>query len=68
MKREVITFEMCETIFGRIVDVDESIEELYEVYVKRYVQARWHKKKRINKKWIKRYGYIMTVVPLATKK
>ena len=23
----------------------------------RRVQARWHKKKRINKKWAKRYGY-----------
>lgn len=29
----------------------------YTIQYSRIVQARKHKKKRINKKWIKRYGY-----------
>ncbi len=31
------------------------------------VQARWHKKVRIRKKWLKRYGYIEDAVKTVTK-
>lgn len=31
----------------------------YDIKYKKVVQARKHKKKRINKKWLKRYGYKM---------
>lgn len=33
--------------------------------ITKYVQARKHRKKRINKKWLKRYGY--KIVPDDTK-
>lgn len=48
----------------------QTIEDLgYEILITEYitkdVQRRTHKKKRINKKWLKRYG--MKIVPDNTK-
>lgn len=38
--------------------VDSSkLPDSYDIQFIKLVQARKHKKKRINKKWIKRYGY-----------
>lgn len=60
-------------LFNRSVTVSMSIAELppesiqallgpveeqkYELVFKRQVQSKCHRKKRINKKWLKRYGY-----------
>lgn len=41
-------------IFG--VDISGK-PDLYTVQYSKTIQVRKHKKKRINKKWIKRYGY-----------
>lgn len=41
-------------IFG--VDISGKPDS-YTIQYSKIVQARKHKKKRINKKWIKRYGY-----------
>ena len=35
----------------------ERFPASYEIEYTKLVQARHHKKKRINKKWLKRYGY-----------
>lgn len=47
----------------KILEMDTSAKPdsySFQLYV--MVQARKHKKKRINKKWLKRYGYKPTVV------
>lgn len=51
----------CETTFTDLSCLDYKPFELTENFNIEYdvpilVQARWHKKKRINKKWLKRYG------------
>lgn len=50
-----ISDEMMEKIIG-ITDVNPNKFTL-EFDTTWFVQARKHKKKRINKKWLKRYGY-----------
>lgn len=48
----------------KILGVDRSdLPDAYDVQFIKIVQARKHKKKRINKKWEKRYGYkLITVI------
>lgn len=42
----------------KILGVDTTkMPDSYDLYGIKYVQARKHKKRRINKKWLKRYGY-----------
>lgn len=42
--------------FNKIIGVDLSDKPAYDIQFKKFVQARKHKKRRINKKWLKRYG------------
>ena len=45
----------CSSLFNRITDLnDKPFYVEYNIPI--WIQARWHKKKRINKKWLKRYG------------
>lgn len=47
----------------KILGVDRSdLPDAYDVQFIKIVQARKHKKKRINKKWEKRYGYKLITV------
>lgn len=42
----------------KMLGVDRTIfPDMYDVEFVQYVQKRKHKKKRINKKWLKNYGY-----------
>lgn len=44
--------------FDMFLSVDESnMPDAYDIQYIKFVQARKHKKRRINKKWLKRYGY-----------
>lgn len=46
-----------------LIDVDVSnAPDKYNFQIMKVKQARKHKKKRINKKWIKRYGYKQILV------
>lgn len=40
----------------------EPMPEKYDIQIQVPVQRRRHKKKRINKKWAKRYGYTMKTI------
>lgn len=47
----------------KILGVDKSdLPDAYDVQFIKIVQARKHKKKRINKKWKKKYGYKLITV------
>lgn len=56
------TYEMTFTI-DELINIDDlgidtlNVPSAYDIQYVRIVQARKHKKKRINKKWLKRYGY-----------
>ena len=44
--------------FMKIIGVDRSnMSDAYDIQFVKIIQARKHKKKRINKKWERRYGY-----------
>lgn len=44
--------------FYKILGIDiANMPDAYDIQYIKIVQARKHKKRRINKKWIKRYGY-----------
>lgn len=46
-----------ETLY-KMLGLDKAIfPNMYDVEFVQYVQKRKHKKKRINKKWLKKYGY-----------
>ena len=49
--------------FYKMIGYDLSkLPDRYDIQFQKFVQARRHKKRRINKKWLKRYGYkIITV-------
>lgn len=62
---EVLSFNHSASFEGKLncdsllysLTVDYNNKPLYiEYYVPIMIQARWHKKRRINKKWLKRYG------------
>ena len=45
----------CSPLLNQITDYYNK-PYYVEYYIPIMIQARWHKKKRINKKWLKRYG------------
>ena len=45
----------CSSLFNYATDPNDKPSYM-EYYAPIWVQARWHKKPRINKKWLKRYG------------
>lgn len=49
-------------IFGVDVDIDTDLPNTYDVQFVKLIQARKHRKKRINKKWLKRYGVKRVIV------
>ena len=48
--------DLIKKFFGELPQIGESQKE-YSISYTTLVQARRHKKKRINKKWLKKYGY-----------
>ena len=45
-------------MFHNLVGVDESrVTDAYDIKVFMVIPCKWHKKKRINKKLIKKYGH-----------
>ena len=47
----------------KILGIDTSnMPDAYDIQFIKFVQARKHKKRRINKKWLKRYGYKQMIV------
>lgn len=49
--------------FYRMLGIDISnMPDAYDIKFVKYVQVRKHKKRRINKKWLKRYGYKQMIV------
>ena len=62
-----ITFDINEPInteeLYKVLGVDTSnMPDAYDIQYVKIVQVRKHKKRRINKKWAKRYGYKQVVV------
>lgn len=57
-------FTTEETVdINKILGLDiAQMPDSYDIQYVKIVQARKHKKKRINKKWIKRYGYKKVIV------
>lgn len=45
----------CSSLLNYAANVNDK-PFYVEYYIPILIQARWHKKKRINKKWLKRYG------------
>ena len=63
----IITFDINELTnteeLYKILGVDtSSMPDAYDIQYVKIVQVRKHKKRRINKKWAKRYGYKRVVV------
>lgn len=65
LSKEVIEFNHSASFKGELIDCSLSNfnttnfngKPFYiEYYIPIMIQARWHKKRRINKKWLKRYG------------
>ena len=53
-------------VLNKIIGIDESrLPDKYDVTIMKPIQKRRHKKKRINKKWAKKYGY--TMIPVVMK-
>lgn len=53
-----VTFEINSSdIFNILLDQITAMPDTCDIEYEKRVQARRHKKKRINKKWLKRYGY-----------
>lgn len=54
-----ITFNVNKPIdLNKVLGLDiAKFPDSYDVQYVKIIQARKHKKKRINKKWLKRYGY-----------
>lgn len=57
-----MTFNTDEPIttekFCKIIGMDMSnAPDIFDIQFVKYIQVRKHKKRRINKKWLKRYGY-----------
>lgn len=49
--------------FYKILGVDMAkMPDAYDIQFIKFVQARKHKKRRINKKWLRRYGYKQMLV------
>ena len=55
---ELGSVEINEDILSTVLGIDKSrLPDAYNIQYMKVVQAKTHKKKRINKKWLKRYGY-----------
>ena len=49
--------------FHKILGMDiANLPDAYDIQFVKIVQARKHKKRRINKKWLKKYGYKQMIV------
>ena len=47
----------------KILGIDVSnMADAYDIQFIKFVQARKHKKRRINKKWLKKYGYKQMII------
>mgnify|MGYP000462607873 CR=1 FL=1 len=57
MSKVELSEDVLNSIYGKSNNQDELCNLTIEGYASRLVQARKHKKKRINKKWLKIYGY-----------
>ena len=62
-----MTFNSDEPIdteeFYKVLGIDiANMPDAYDIQFVKFVQARKHKKRRINKKWLKRYGYKQMIV------
>lgn len=58
---EFTTEETVDT--NKILGLDiAQMPDSYDIQYVKIIQARKHKKKRINKKWLKRYGYKKVIV------
>lgn len=53
------------TIYSPMWDLPKVFDIEHNVPI--MIQARWHKKKRINKKWLKRYGMKLDTVKMRAK-
>lgn len=61
-----LTFETTNVDIDTLLGTDKAnMPDTYDLTYTKVVQCRRHKKKRINKKWAKRYGY--KVVDVETK-
>ena len=70
-REEIFTFnlaEINEDITNRIFRYDEGSEDNWSLSFVKFEQIRRHRKKRINKKWAKKYGYRDVVIPLGNFK
>ena len=55
---ELGSVEINKDILNAVLGIDKSrFPDAYAIQYIKVVQAKTHKKKRINKKWLKRYGY-----------
>ena len=58
-----VTFEINSPDISHILfDQITAMPDTYDIEYGKIIQARKHKKKRINKKWLKRYGYKTVMV------
>ena len=58
---EFTTDEMVDT--NKVLGLDiAQMPDSYDIQYVKMIQARKHRKKRINKKWLKRYGYKKVIV------
>lgn len=51
------TFDLDLDLFAQICGLDDNSPKGFELYTTKKVQNRKHRKRRINKKWAKRYGF-----------
>ena len=59
----MLTSQLTKKEFYKILGVDiAKTPDAYDIQFVKFVQARKHKKRRINKKWLKRYGYKQMIV------
>ena len=65
LSKEVLQFNHSASFEGKLTDCSSLVNHVTDLYNKPFyieccipilIQARWHKKRRINKKWLKRYG------------
>lgn len=66
IKRGEITISLTDPIENedlfKALGVDISnVPDKYSIFLTKLIQRRKHKKKRINKKWLKKYGYKLSV-------
>lgn len=60
--------ELNSELLSKLCGYDENHGNNWELSFKKTEQIRKHKKKRINKKWAKKYGYRDIIIPLGNFK